>query len=103
MVSLMDLLSRWRDGTDYRVGSKFDVSYDSLETLEAGKVTELPAYEVVYSVYAKEEFDYFLAMVGRSMASGCHDLSFQGSLNELLPHIRTMSTKEFLENAWKRE
>ncbi|KAB2568838.1 hypothetical protein DBV05_g12487 [Lasiodiplodia theobromae] len=84
-------------------GSKFDVSYDSLETLEAGKVTGLPAYEDVYSVYAKEKFDYFLAMVGRSMVSGCHDLSFQGSLNELLPHIRTLSTKEFLEKAWKRE
>ncbi|GME65728.1 NmrA-like family protein [Neofusicoccum parvum] len=63
-------------------GTKFDVSYDSFETLEAGSVTELPCYKAVYSFYPKEQLEYFLAMVGRGMVSGA---------------------KEMLEKAWKRE
>ncbi|GME33561.1 NmrA-like family protein [Neofusicoccum parvum] len=63
-------------------GTKFDVSYDSFETLGAGSVTELPCYKAVYSFYPKEQLEYFLAMVGRGMVSG---------------------TKEMLEKAWKRE
>jgi len=93
---------------------KFEVVYDSVEDLRAGKVSEIPAYKKLYDMFGSKEavLEMFRAF-GLAMALG--DVDFEiavregrqgwGSvavMNEKYPDVRPVSLRELVEKAWGR-
>ncbi|KAI9839649.1 MAG: hypothetical protein M1819_002275 [Sarea resinae] len=81
-------------------GKKFSVSYDPLETLQQGRVTELPSHKLRYPVFPKEKLQGLHSVFGRVFQAGDFDLKEEGSLNQKFPEIKTRSVKEVLVEAW---
>lgn len=83
-------------------GIKFDVSYDSIEQLQQGKVTELPGHAVVYEYFGGREharpiLQGLFAQYGLWMEEGLFRYQNGALLNRLFPEIRPLK----LEQAWK--
>ncbi|KAF5844423.1 hypothetical protein GGP41_001390 [Bipolaris sorokiniana] len=83
-------------------GVKFDVKYDSVETLRKGQTTELPSHTPMYPFFPKEQLQGVLAGFGLFMENGSFDLKppKEQNLNELFPEIKLASMKEIM-GAWK--
>ncbi|BCR97538.1 uncharacterized protein AKAW2_30857S [Aspergillus luchuensis] len=82
-------------------GTKFRITYDSKEELEAGQVTELPCYETTFAVVGKEMTKQLFAQTGLWIIGNELDLRPVSTLNETFPDIKTMTLREFLELSWK--
>lgn len=82
-------------------GKKFDVKYDSLETLKKSQITELPGHENDYKKYPKEVLLPFLSIFQRWMAEGLAFIPIEGSLNEKFPDIKPLTAQELMEKHWK--
>uniref|UniRef100_A0A0D2YHR5 NAD(P)-binding domain-containing protein n=1 Tax=Fusarium oxysporum (strain Fo5176) TaxID=660025 RepID=A0A0D2YHR5_FUSOF len=57
----------WKEFTQLAeevTGDKFEITYDSVELLESGKVTELPGHIPVYPFFPKEALQGMLAELG---------------------------------------
>lgn len=80
---------------------KFDVTYDSLDLLRSGKVTELPSHPYAYQYIPKEALQSMLATFGILFEEGQFDFKPKQTLNELFPEIKPISAKEMLEIGWK--
>ncbi|KAM5371253.1 hypothetical protein ACJZ2D_008173 [Fusarium nematophilum] len=77
-------------------GCKFDVSYNTVADLKAGKSTELPANVPRYAFLPKAVIDNISQTAGVAMANGWLDLN--GSpLNDRFPELQPMSVKDFFE------
>lgn len=83
-------------------GVKFDVSYDPVEKLREGKITELPGHARSYELFGGREkalpvVQGLFAQYGLWMEEGL--FTYQGGtrLNDLFPEVETLS----LEEAWK--
>ncbi|KAJ8111668.1 hypothetical protein OPT61_g5792 [Boeremia exigua] len=81
-------------------GQSFTVTYDSVEKLRRGEVTELPSHPGIYPYVPKEILAALLSKFGLWAASGIMHYQLQGSLNERFPEIETTSVKEIV-GAWK--
>ena len=83
-------------------GIKYDVTYDSIEKLKEGKVTELPCYGQMYERVPKDVMDGLIAVFGLCVEEGVLDLAGEerGALNKEFPAIKTMSVREGIEQAW---
>ncbi|PWY67392.1 NmrA-like family protein [Aspergillus eucalypticola CBS 122712] len=82
-------------------GTKFRITYDSKEELEAGQVTELPCYETTFAVVGKEMTKQLFAQTGLWIIGNELDLRPVSTLNETFPDIKTMTLRRFLELSWK--
>ncbi|KAF1807933.1 NAD(P)-binding protein [Eremomyces bilateralis CBS 781.70] len=82
-------------------GVKFQVAYDSIETLKSGKVTELPGNVAMYPFLPKEQFQSILSMFGILFSSGYYDFKPEHPINESFPEIKTRTVKELMTEAWK--
>ncbi|GKT80691.1 NmrA-like family protein [Colletotrichum tofieldiae] len=82
-------------------GVKFNVTYDSLETLEAGKITELPGHVAAYPFWPKEQLQGLFAKFGLMFEAGVFDIKAEPSVAQDFPDIKLRSLKELLEEAWK--
>ena len=80
-------------------GVKFDVVYDSLENLRAGKITEIPAYLPVYEALPKEFFLEMMAGFGVAMVTGVFDLG-DDTLDKKYPDVQPMKMAEFISRYW---
>ncbi|KAH7129109.1 hypothetical protein EDB81DRAFT_661985 [Dactylonectria macrodidyma] len=77
-------------------GCKFDVSYDTVADLKAGKSTELPVNVQRYAFLPKAVIDNISQTAGLAMVNGWLDLN--GSLlNDRFPELQPMSVKSFFE------
>lgn len=77
-------------------GCKFDVSYNTVADLKAGKSTELPANVPRYAFLPRAVIDNISQTAGLAMANGWLDLN--GSpLNDRFPELKPMSVKDFFE------
>ncbi|KAF7554088.1 hypothetical protein G7Z17_g3149 [Cylindrodendrum hubeiense] len=83
-------------------GTKFKVSYDSIEDLEAGMWTDLPGQVEAYKFFSKDQFQGFIIPYSLWLEAGAFDLKPTKTLNNLFPEIKTSTVKELLERAWKR-
>ncbi|KAF6787294.1 nmra-like family protein [Colletotrichum musicola] len=85
-------------------GTKFAVSYDSVETLKTGHSTELPGQIPAYPFFPKEAYQGMTATFGLWSADGSFDLPSPGkkTLNEQFPEIKAWTVKAILEAAWKK-
>ncbi|KAH8807668.1 hypothetical protein F5884DRAFT_345008 [Xylogone sp. PMI_703] len=82
-------------------GTKFTVAYDSLEKLEKGEVTELPAHRVSDDLYSnKEIIRGMLCLFGRYMIEGRFAMPLDKTLNAKFPEIQTMKAKDMVQ-LWK--
>ncbi|GKZ28557.1 hypothetical protein AbraIFM66950_009448 [Aspergillus brasiliensis] len=82
-------------------GTKFQITYDSKEELEAGHVTELPCYSAVFAAVGKELSKQLYSQTGLWILNNELDLRPASTLNEIFPDIKTMSLREFLELSWR--
>ena len=80
-------------------GTDFKVSYDSLEVLKSGKVTELPSHVAAYPSFPKPALQGFLATFGRAVVEHVFDVDRRAetlSLQETFPDIKARSVKELI-------
>ncbi|KAH6967592.1 hypothetical protein BKA56DRAFT_622467 [Ilyonectria sp. MPI-CAGE-AT-0026] len=81
-------------------GSKFDVAYDSVEKLQRGEITELPAHVESYSVIPKKILQEVFATYCLYAIDGLHDFPKENTLNAKFPEIKTTTIEDML-NLWK--
>lgn len=82
-------------------GAKLEITYDSVEDLQAGKNTELPSNIPRYAFIPKERIDGISQVVGLAIESGLVGLKAKEGeiLNELLWEVKPMSVEEFLRKS----
>ncbi|KAB8234146.1 NAD(P)-binding protein [Aspergillus alliaceus] len=83
-------------------GTKFNVSYDSIEKLRSGKVTELPAHLPVYQFFPKNMLQGFFSTFGLWFIAGLFDLKPAKTLNQIFPEIKPRTVRDVVEAGWKR-
>ncbi|KAI8179641.1 Oxidoreductase BOA1 [Colletotrichum sp. SAR 10_86] len=83
-----------------RPGTKFTVAHDSVEDLQACKLTELPSHRQFYQIYPKEMLHSFLAPFGLNCERGQADLRPSRTLNDEFPEIKVLKAKDVLEQGW---
>ncbi|KAK0261808.1 hypothetical protein LTS09_003901 [Friedmanniomyces endolithicus] len=84
-------------------GTKFAVSHDSMETMSAGKSTQLPAYEPLYSVMPKEVLTGVIAVFGVMFENGQFDFEGKHLINTEFPEIKPRKVREMLVEAWGKK
>ncbi|CCF36710.1 hypothetical protein CH063_08218 [Colletotrichum higginsianum] len=85
-------------------GTKFKVTYDSVDKLKTGQVTELPSHVPVYPFFPKEALQGMASLFGQWFEDGVFDLPPAGTktLNEVFPEIKAWTVKDILNAAWKK-
>jgi len=83
-------------------GTKFQTSYDSVEKLQKGEITELPSHVHVYPFFPKAALQGMFALFGYWFESGDFDYPVtQGTyLNEKFPEIVPTSVDQIITEAW---
>ena len=83
-------------------GTKFEVTYDSIDTLKQGKITELPSHPHIYPFFPKEAMQGMFSSFGQLFAKGDFDLKPESasSLNERYPDIKSKTVRELVQEAW---
>lgn len=81
--------------------TKFDTTYDSLETLKSFQVTELPAHPAIYPFFPKQMLQSMFAVFGVLFEGGFFDLKPEKTLNDQFPEIKPRSVRELVNEAWK--
>lgn len=82
-------------------GFKFDVAYDSVESLEKGQIRELPNHRESYDDFPKEELVPMYAGVGLSMVKGTFDLDVSKSVHLEFPGLKMWTVREMLREVWE--
>jgi hypothetical protein len=80
--------------------SKFDVTYDSVEKLRKGEMTELPSHPYVYPFMPKEIFQLYFSHFGLYVTEGLFDFPEGETLNQKFPEIKPMTVREAI-SVWK--
>ncbi|KAL6887106.1 hypothetical protein GGI43DRAFT_267301 [Trichoderma evansii] len=81
-------------------GSKFNVTYDDVEKLEKGEVTELPSHAMAYEFFPKPLLQQYFSKFGLYIMAGLFDMPTDKSLNAIFPEVKTTTVKEVL-GLWK--
>lgn len=85
-------------------GVKFDVSFDSMEKMATGEITELPIYEAAYKLFggpaAKPMVIGMLAQIEMFYIQGLWDFGNGKFLNDLFPEIKPLGMQEALEKSY---
>jgi hypothetical protein len=82
------------------IGSKFSVTYDSLQKLKSGEVTELPSHHTAYPYFPKPILQSVFSKFGLYVIEGLFDMPEERSLNKRYPEIKTKTVRECI-SAWK--
>jgi hypothetical protein len=92
----------WKSTSDWvlNTGTKIDVTYDSVDLLKSGKITELPAHKPVYPFFPKEQLQGLFAVFGLFFEDGSFDFKPAHSLNDDFPDIKPTTVKALLQKAW---
>lgn len=86
--------------TNMKIGIKFRVTYDSIEKLNTGTVTELETHKDIYPIMPKENAQLLMATFGRFFHDGVFDLKPEKTLNQVFPEIKVSSVRDVLQKAW---
>ncbi|CAI6026622.1 unnamed protein product [Clonostachys chloroleuca] len=98
-VSLNELLSYAEEAK----GKKFSVTYDSVESLKQGHLTELPGQAANYEYIPKEVLQKLLVSFHLWYAEGVFNFEHGTTLNDKFPDIKPLKVKEMIDRAWKKE
>ncbi|KAI1036154.1 hypothetical protein LB504_011382 [Fusarium proliferatum] len=77
-------------------------TYDSVELLKSGRVTELPGHMPVYPLLPKEKLQAMLAELGVLFDQGVLDFQPEKTLNSIFPDIKVIAARDASEIACKR-
>ncbi|KAF7169732.1 hypothetical protein CNMCM5623_002384 [Aspergillus felis] len=80
-------------------GQKFQVTYDSKESIKDGRVTIPPMPEG--NPYSPEDLQEMTALVSRLTVAGVFKLPDQNRLNDRFPDIQPVKMRQFLQDAWR--
>lgn len=69
-------------------GAKFDTTYDSLESLRAGQITELPSHAEAYPYFPNPMLQGFFASFSILFGEGYLNFQPEKSLNDQFPEIK---------------
>ncbi|KAH7153442.1 hypothetical protein EDB81DRAFT_855820 [Dactylonectria macrodidyma] len=83
-------------------GEKFTVTYDSVEKLRAGEITELPGQVAAYSYFPKEWVQRLFSTFGFWVTEGIFDFPEDKALNHQFPDIKVTTVEDMLDAAWGR-
>ncbi|KAM0426277.1 hypothetical protein ACHAPT_008317 [Fusarium lateritium] len=81
-------------------GVKFKTVHDSIESLEAGKLTPLPSQEGMFEGPYKDQLVTILSTNGLIFAKGGFDLNPSHTLADDFPKINTRTIAELVKEAW---
>ncbi|KAG7148679.1 Oxidoreductase BOA1 like protein [Verticillium longisporum] len=81
-------------------GKPIEVSYDSIDTLKSGKITELPSHQHAYPFFPKEALQGVLSTFGRWIEEGVFNFQPKKTLNDLFSEVKTTTVKDILEIHW---
>ncbi|KAL7913111.1 hypothetical protein GGI35DRAFT_491340 [Trichoderma velutinum] len=81
-------------------GSKFKVTYDGVEQLEKGEVSELPSNAMEYEYFPKPVLQTYFSKFGQYIIAGLFDMPAEKSLNKVFPEVKTTTVEEVLD-LWK--
>ncbi|KAL4726395.1 hypothetical protein ACLX1H_007076 [Fusarium chlamydosporum] len=84
----------------FTFSDKFNVTYDSAETLKKGQLTELPGHVPMYNFVPKQVLQSVMAAYGLWIETDGFDLDESRALNKEFPDIKPISVREFLQQAW---
>ncbi|RTE79423.1 hypothetical protein BHE90_006042 [Fusarium euwallaceae] len=84
-----------------RGGEKFTVTYDDVQKLRTGNVTELPGQAASYSYLPKESAQRLFSAFGIWVTEGIFDFPDEKLLNKQFPDIKVTTAREMLLAAWK--
>ena len=80
------------------LGSPFEVTYDPIEKLVKGEITELPphAKELAASPFPETIARMLLSILGLWAATGYFNVPVEQSLNQKFPDIKPVTVREML-------
>jgi hypothetical protein len=78
--------------------SQFETTYNSLDTLKMGQVTELPAHAAMYPCFPKPMLQGIFAMFGLLSEQGHFDFEPEKSSDS---EVKTRKVKELVEEVWR--
>jgi len=84
-------------------GVKFNVAHDSIESLQKGQITELPAHIPVYQFFPKAQLQFIYSIFGLWFDNGSFSLHpVQGDLdlNTKFPEIKPLKVNEVLQKQY---
>ncbi|KAK4451011.1 NAD(P)-binding protein [Podospora aff. communis PSN243] len=82
-------------------GVKFNTTYDDMEILKEGRITELPSHPYVYPFLPKEVLQRLLASFGVMIEEGVFDFRPERTVNGMFPEVKVRGVRELVEAAWK--
>ncbi|EXA39743.1 hypothetical protein FOVG_11225 [Fusarium oxysporum f. sp. pisi HDV247] len=77
-------------------GEKIQVTYDSLDLLKSGKITELPSHPPMYDFVSKDVIQSFLAAFGILFETGEFDLREGYRIQDGLPSLKLQNFRDLL-------
>jgi len=81
---------------DKKIGSKFDVSYDTPEKLGKGEVTELP-FNQNGADLPQKVLEGLMSLWGLYVLEGKYDMPTDKALNKVFPSIKPLKVEDVLE------
>lgn len=81
-------------------GIKFNVVYDSVETMKAGRVTALPSHLEMRTFIPQEILEGILSLYGLLFEAGVFDLKPEHTIRQDFPDIKVKTLKELITEAW---
>ncbi|KAF5231480.1 hypothetical protein FANTH_13392 [Fusarium anthophilum] len=83
-------------------GDEFEITYDSVERLRSGKVTELPGHIPVYPFFPKDAWQTIMSELGVFFDQGGFDFQPEKTLNSLFPEIKVTTARDVLDIACRK-
>ncbi|EFR02912.1 hypothetical protein MGYG_05913 [Nannizzia gypsea CBS 118893] len=80
-------------------GTKFEVSYDSLEKVKKNESTPLPQSDKV--VYPPEIISWIVSYMSQVVVIDGFSLPKENRVNNMFPDVKPVAMREFLAKAWK--
>lgn len=85
------------------MGEKWDVSYDSVETMEKGKGHLFEQPEGSYEGFSDEELRQMASEFGLMAVNGVMDVTGNGTRNAEFPDIKPITIREIVQKAWGKK
>ncbi|KAF4333740.1 nmra-like family [Fusarium beomiforme] len=82
-------------------GAQFSVAHDNVDKLKSMQVTELPSHVEAYKFFPKPMLQSLFAVIGLWITWGYFDLAYEGSLNQMFPHIELTTVRMLVKETWK--
>lgn len=84
-------------------GTKFDVTYDKLDDVSQGRITELPSHVPMYNFFPKERLQGMVGMFLNWMAEGDVNHTTSQEIEKIVEGINVMTFDKMLETAWGKK